>query len=69
MNPKDGGGAFPKPACNEGFMQTGMSIRRWFAGQAMVGLLASDPEWEMTFEKVAELSYKAADAMLAEGDK
>lgn len=42
MNKPDGGPAFPMPA-SDGFheQQSGMSLRDWFAGQAMRGCLAN----------------------------
>lgn len=47
----------------------GMSLRDWFAGQALSGQLAfspSDAFEKVHFEKdVAELCYRFADAMLA----
>lgn len=60
----DGGPAFP----NEGVLPTsdlasmnGMSLRDWFAGQALVTLAADDQTWSQT----ARAAYTAADAMLA----
>ena len=45
----------------------GMSLRDWFAGQALVGLLASDrPEEEISFKGYAFMAYDLADEMLAE---
>lgn len=46
----------------------GMTLRDWFAGQALVGLLASDPG-STTWEVDAENAYLAADAMLAARSK
>lgn len=45
----------------------GMSLRDWFAGQALVGILAA--ESASTWERDAQNAYKAADAMLAEREK
>ena len=63
----DGGPAFPK-----GPLQTGMSLRDWFAGQALVAH-ASTSEWEMLDDlaqkNLAEASYEMADAMLAARSK
>lgn len=70
----DGGPAFPvsseRNANGEilwGF--NGMSLRDWFAGQALAGELSAQNDstgiWtERLFEKLAERSYKIADAML-----
>jgi len=56
----DGGPAFPSshPICPE----DGMTLRDWFAGQALAGLTA-DPDMP-TFHKCAEIAYACADAML-----
>jgi hypothetical protein len=69
---KDGGPAFPQndlsgygmgPAkCNNG----GMSLRDWFAGQVMQGLLEG-VAWDVAAEhakRCAGVAYIAADAML-----
>ena len=43
----------------------GMTLRDWFAGQALAGIL-SNPNIENTFFKIdSGLAYDAADAMLA----
>lgn len=43
----------------------GMTLRDYFAGKAMQGLL-SDPDWrqDTTFEDTAYVAYEQADAML-----
>lgn len=70
--PNDGGPAFPvnyayRP--KEGAYGDGMSLRDWFAGQAMQGLLASDRKFgkpsETLGEAVARNAYEFADAMIA----
>jgi len=76
----DGGPAFPHMADlvssdGKGGINTrqitsgGMSLRDWFAGQAMQGYLAAGNDWswrDSPIEKsVAEESYLLADAMLA----
>jgi hypothetical protein len=65
----DGGTAFPHTTVNNmgGFvLQPGMSLRDWFAGQAMTQFIGfgagSDDEY---FELVARALYKMADAMIA----
>lgn len=65
--PNDGGPAFP---CTDakGFVSEGMSLRDYFAGQALQGQLAErnsgkEPKY------IAMWSYRYADAMLAERDK
>ncbi len=74
---KDGGPAFPVPDKDhqDGQIEygaTGMSLRAWFAGQALAGMLAgvgqlkSDPRLSQDdLEKmVAESCVRIADAML-----
>ena len=70
----DGGPAFPiyQPDMNVGNdAGPGMSLRDWFAGQAMVGLM-SDPGLRPSnldeFEHMATRLYQVADAMLKARD-
>lgn len=59
----NGGPAFPPVVMDA----PGMSLRDWFAGQALSGLLA-DPNVRSTdglFEHVAASAYIFADAMIA----
>jgi hypothetical protein len=65
----DGGPAFPFGQISEitgqpinGYFAPGMTLRDWFAGQALAGLTA-DPDMP-TFHKCAEIAYACADAML-----
>lgn len=78
MDKKDGGAAFPRPmfAANRESETcfdngaTGMSLRDWFAGQAMAGMLGVGPvEREPTVTEWAELAYEMADALLTEKAK
>ena len=62
---KDGGTAFPVYA-HEGAVDPGMSLRDYFAGQALVGLAARG---ERNVMYVAQYAYEYADAMLAEREK
>ncbi len=80
MSKNDGGPAFPRPMSDDGVPNNrggfdyssgkGMSLRDWFAGMAMQGILnkyslergAGSP-W------IAAHSYEIAAAMLAERDK
>lgn len=55
MNINTGGPAFPAGA------HFGMTLRDYFAGQALAGMNAS----EMHAKKMAEWAYETADAMLA----
>jgi hypothetical protein len=49
--------------------EEGMTLRDWFAGKAMQGLLA-DRSWEAaTTYQVAGFAYTLADAMLKERSK
>lgn len=56
----DGGPAFPVPL-NARF---GMSLRDWFAGQALAGLLANELH-DATWDGFAADAYGLADAMIA----
>lgn len=80
----DGGPAFPRPAsedtsggtlCDGNSImdaQRGMSLRDYFAGQALVGIM-SDPGMrpcnESEFGHMAMRLYQVADAMLVERAK
>ena len=55
----DGGPAFPM---SEGDW-SGMSLRDWFAGQALAGLMAS-PNGPRLVKEAVDASYHAADTML-----
>ena len=62
MTKDTGGPAFPSTYPN----RDGMTLRDWFAGQALAGILA-DPNGP--WQGAAERSYYQADAMLAERSK
>lgn len=67
--PKDGGPAFPHPSSTA--FGPGMSLRDWFAGQAIAGLCA-DPSNHKLFadkDEAAVSAYAIADVMLAERAK
>jgi hypothetical protein len=58
--PKDGGQAFPR------FNDNGMTLRDWFAGQALAGMMAhqnAGANW--TPSEIAHDAYLTADTMLA----
>ena len=71
----DGGPAFPLavPVGDGLGIQHGMSLRDWFAGQALAGMLASDQvgesQWADNKDYAASFAYKMADAMLQERAK
>lgn len=66
IDPGDGGPAFP----GQGLFQfhTGMSLRAWYAGQAMAGMAGAmdmaDPVWSI--DECVVRSVNLADALLAE---
>ena len=65
----NGGQAFPGPA----FTRTGhpkghdmgMTLRDWFAGQALAGKMSIDSIEYLTPQDIAERCYRQSDAMLA----
>ena len=59
----DGGPAFP---C---VTTAGMSLRDWFAGQALAGMLAYPAPGAPIPRVVAKAAYEYADAMIAERGK
>ncbi len=64
-NKQDGGPAFPL-ATSSGSNESvnGMSLRDWFAGQALAGMCANPSCDSRSFRECAEYSYKHADEML-----
>ena len=71
---KDGGPAFPYVQMSEatgqpinGCFNGGMSLRDWFAGQALAGYVAHNPE--SLDVDLACVAYNTADAMLVEREK
>ena len=77
--PNDGGAAFPlPPVLSEGGPesywsqppQPGMSLRDYFAGQALAGiLLDAGTARQVEDHTIAKSAYRLADAMLAEREK
>lgn len=72
----DGGPAFPnetRPSLSDATKVVpahhGMSLRDWFAGQALAGLLASPVTDDMSWSEIASKAYNAANSMLAERAK
>jgi len=72
MTQKDTGGpAFPPSvaisAGGEVVTQYGMTLRDWFAGQALANPRTFPQDWSATSD-IAEWAYGLADAMIAERD-
>ena len=77
----DGGAAFPFGQVSErtgqpinGFFNPGMTLRDYFAGQALVGILSCPLKINDTLNEYARCAYAQADAMLdarerKDGDK
>lgn len=57
---RDGGPAFPTNPLN-----FGMSLRDWYKGRALEGLLAGKAHGKYSIKAIAEACNKYADAMLA----
>lgn len=65
----DGGPAFPVTAGNDVYAQ-GITRRDWFAGQALVGLMASGCLKEgWSTSDIAEQAFIAGDAMMEARDE
>lgn len=56
------------PMTEDAVRHESLSLRDWFAGMVLQGLLTSYDERTMT-EYYAKISYKIADAMLKEREK
>ena len=67
----DGGQAFPASLTLTGegrleFPLSGMTLRQWYAGMAMSGLLATNEYYRSEeFKTVAKMAFAQADAMIA----
>ncbi len=70
--PEDGGPAFPvrkgdhawcveKEACR---LSEGLTLRDWFAGEALKGFCASDQYSARPTDELADYAYTQADAMI-----
>lgn len=73
MSGTDGGPAFTVPP---GASHAGMSLREWYAGQALVGLVATPIDWTDDKDKpvtdpdqIARIAFQLADALLSERSK
>ena len=67
QNKPDSGAAFPSPETDHLMGECGMSLRDYFAGQALNGMLASGHGGDSM--EFAKLAYGLADAMIAERSK
>lgn len=72
---KHGDPAFPFPAVSDidGNViypgEDGMSLRDYFAGQALAGMIRATPGVPVLYGEMAHHAYQYADAMLAERGK
>jgi len=72
---KDGGFAFPRPL-PPGTIATpevaakhgGLTVRQWFAGMALAGLIA-DSSHDAAADGYVTVAYAIADAMIAAGEE
>jgi hypothetical protein len=78
MTKETGGSAFPllPPIDSDDrspqgypFPDAGMTLRQWYAGQALAGLSAGVNNWRPGDGDFAALAFRHADAMIAEGSK
>jgi hypothetical protein len=67
MKPNDGGPAFPVDGSFH--PDKGMTLRDWFAGQALVGIIKEMPTSRPSAENLAREMYEMADAMIVERNK
>ena len=70
----NGGAAFPtknwqQPAIRASGYSEGMSLRDYFAAQALQGVLAADTEELLSVDAIASVAYRIADAMLKAREK
>ncbi len=65
INDGDGGPAFPIAMHYDFENYAGMSLRDWFAGQALSGMMAHKDSSQWTSHEVANDCYLHANAMLA----
>ncbi|MFQ6183618.1 hypothetical protein ACLMJV_16945 [Sinorhizobium meliloti] len=60
---EDGGAAFPVQSSTWDYK--GLTVRDWFAGQALAGLCANPVFSENDNDELAVIAYETADAMIA----
>ena len=63
MQREDGGPAFPTTA-GQTVYSHGMTLRDWFAGQALAGMAATDDADSRFYSDLARSAYRYADAMI-----
>ena len=61
MNKETGGSAYPSTQDQWERGMEGMTLRDWFAGQALAGMLAAS----MREDNLSNRAYRLADAMIA----
>jgi len=63
--PNDGGPAFPSPETEFSHAHYGMTLRDWFAGQVLAGIIPAPGDTTFSAQEVANLAYTTANAMIA----
>ena len=63
--PNDGGSAFPAMLPGGNYCTPGMTLRDWFAGQALLMIPHHGCGADLDVEDVAHAAYQFSDAMLA----
>jgi hypothetical protein len=73
LDDKTGGQAFPSLILEKGTLELqqvdGMTVRDWFAGKAVAGLMASRDADTLEPSEVSERVFAIADAMLTERER
>lgn len=64
MNNRNDEAAFPVPMGQTDERQSGMSLRDWFAGKALCGMLADPDGGRASCKSIALSCYAVADAMM-----
>ena len=62
INTNTGGQAFPHTEIHDDY--NGMTLRDYFAAKALQGFVGTEKEGGMIYDRVAEVAYMYADAML-----
>ncbi len=63
----DGGPVFPQRDLQPheaGVFYEGMSLRQWYAGQALIGTCLHSDAYHWSPERIAERAHRIADALL-----